>query len=135
MLKANINKYLSQLCEITNKVSIQEKIIDFFKDNPKPVDEQIHAFAEDEKIEHSEFEEIVYEILGSFLGEGKSKGFDGNYDSKELAMGIKVEMEHTTNPLLAEKIAHDHLAEFSDYYTRLAKMEKQAKQEGAENED
>ena len=38
-------------------------------------------------------------------------------------MGIKVEMEHTTNPLIAEKITKDHLAENPKYYTYLKEME------------
>lgn len=37
----------------------------------------------------------------------------------ELAVGIKVEMEHTDDPREAEKIARDHIAEKPDYYTRL----------------
>ncbi|HPM74243.1 MAG TPA: hypothetical protein PLA71_00810 [Saccharofermentans sp.] len=60
-----------------------------------------------------------------------------NVDPKELAMGIRVEMEHVTkgvNPqleeALAKKIAMDHLAEIPDYYTRLDKMEKEAEAEG-----
>lgn len=134
MLNKSVIKYLNKLYESESPKSIQEKIIDFFKNNPKPADKQVHAFAEREGIEHSQFEEIVYEMLGSFLGQGKSKDFKGSYDPKQIEMGIKVEMEHTTNPLIAEKISQDHLSEFSDYYTRLAIMEKQAKAEGAEND-
>jgi len=50
-------------------------------------------------------------------------------DPDELAMGIQVEYEHTVNKDLARKIAIDHLAEIPDYYTRLKKMEDQAKKE------
>lgn len=46
--------------------------------------------------------------------------------NRELAMGKKVEHEHTTNMSKAIEIAMDHLTEFPDYYTRLAKMEKEA---------
>lgn len=46
--------------------------------------------------------------------------------NKELAMGKKVEHEHTKNVAKAMEIAMDHLTEFPDYYTRLAKMEKEA---------
>ena len=42
---------------------------------------------------------------------------------KQLAKGIRVEMEHTQDMALAREIALDHLAEFPDYYTRLAKAE------------
>jgi len=47
-------------------------------------------------------------------------------DPEQLRMGIKVEMEHTDDPQIAEKIARDHLMEISDYYTRLIKMEEKA---------
>lgn len=46
-----------------------------------------------------------------------------DYDPDELAKGIKVEMEHTTNKEAAETIAKQHLAEVSDYYTRLEKID------------
>lgn len=51
------------------------------------------------------------------------------FDSKQLAMGIKVEHEHTDDAEIAEAIAKDHLAEIPDYYTRLLKMEREAKTE------
>ena len=57
----------------------------------------------------------------------RKKFTEADVDPNELAMGIKVEMEHTINPDVAKKIALDHLAEIPDYYTRLAKMEKEAK--------
>ena len=65
-----------------------------------------------------------------------------NVDEKELEMGIKVEMEHTTNKEIAKRIALDHLTEISNYYTLLAEMEDKAKEQktfntnikGAENE-
>jgi len=53
-------------------------------------------------------------------------GDDTTVDPEQLRIGIKVEMEHTDDPQIAEKIARDHLMEISDYYTRLIKMEKEA---------
>ena len=38
---------------------------------------------------------------------------------KELAMGDKVELEHTTDKLEAHKIAMEHIEEFADYYSKL----------------
>jgi hypothetical protein len=117
------------LQEISNKNLIQKKIIEFFKNNPKPSDDQIHEFAESENINKHKFEEIIYELLGSFFGQGRAKDFKGTYDPEQLKMGIEIEYEHTTNPLIAERIAKDHLSEpgLADYYTRLIKMEKEAK--------
>lgn len=58
------------------------------------------------------------------------------YDIEQFWMGLEVEFEHgsrdpvtdVTNddPLITGKIALAHLNEFPDYYTRLAKMEKEA---------
>ena len=50
-------------------------------------------------------------------------------NQKQLKMGIKVEMEHTSSPKVAKKIAMDHLKEFAGkpYYTELKKMEKKLK--------
>ena len=51
------------------------------------------------------------------------------YDLPQLLMGIKVELEHTTDRMRALEISMDHLEEFPDYYTRLEKMEEQAEKE------
>jgi hypothetical protein len=59
---------------------------------------------------------------------------DEDYDPKELAMGIKIEKEHTSDEKVAAKICRDHLDEFPDYYTRLEKLEKKAKQDKAGDE-
>lgn len=58
------------------------------------------------------------------LSEGR---YSTEFNQKQLKMGIKVEMEHTKDKKIAKMIALDHLAEIPDYYTRLAKMEKEAK--------
>jgi len=40
-------------------------------------------------------------------------------DPKQLAMGIKVELEHTKNRKIATEIALDHLSEDPRYYSKL----------------
>lgn len=105
---------------------LQNSIIHWFTKNPKPSDGEVHEFAKELNVDPHEFEQHIYMILGDILTEGRSKGFTGSYDSKQIEMGIKVEMEHTTIPLIAEKISKDHLAEIPDYYDRLAKMEGEA---------
>ena len=59
------------------------------------------------------------------------------FDLEQFRAGLGVELEHGTanprtnvtkdDPLKTGKIALAHLTEFPDYYTRLAKMEKEAK--------
>jgi len=46
------------------------------------------------------------------------------YNPKEVKIGIKVEMEHTKSPKVAERIAKDHLREHPKYYTHFVKWEK-----------
>lgn len=48
---------------------------------------------------------------------------ESDFDKKELAKGIRTEMEHTDDPQIAKEIAMDHLTEDPKYYTKLAKME------------
>jgi len=72
--------------------------------------------------------------LDEFFNQGRAaeKGVtEDEVDAEQLAMGIKVEAEHTDNEEVAKKIALDHLAEIPDYYTRLKKMEDDAKAEVA----
>lgn len=59
---------------------------------------------------------------------------ESDFDPKQLAMGIEVETEHTKDRGLAKEIAMDHLTEIPDYYTRLKKMEDEAKRK-EEGED
>lgn len=71
-------------------------------------------------------------ILKSFVNAGRFAEGDkkiSDFNPDEIAMGIKVEYEHTNSKVIALKIALDHLAEIPDYYTRLAKMESDAKRE------
>lgn len=45
----------------------------------------------------------------------------GHLDTEQLAVGTKVEMEHTRDPAVAEEIAADHLTEDPNYYRKLQK--------------
>lgn len=53
----------------------------------------------------------------------KKHGVSVNQIQKQLAKGIKVEKEHTSDDSTAREIALDHLSEFPDYYDRLDKVE------------
>jgi len=110
----------------TKSDELQNKIIKWFMANPYPKDNQIAKLADEMGMKEPELENVIYAVLSSVLSEGKSKDFKGTYDPEQSKMGIEVEKEHTTNPLIAEKIAWDHLAEIPDYYTRLKKMESEA---------
>jgi hypothetical protein len=61
------------------------------------------------------------------------------FDVEQFRQGLDVELEHGrhdpatdvtgNDPVLTGKIALAHLNEFADYYTRLEKMEREAKEE------
>lgn len=71
--------------------------------------------------------------IGELLGVDWSK-----FDVEQFRMGLDVELEHGISDLqtnvtqddeiITGKIALAHLNEFPDYYTRLQKMEKDAKE-------
>ena len=60
------------------------------------------------------------------------------FDVDQFRMGLEVELEHGTihsetnvsddDPIITGKIVLAHLREFADYYSRLQKMEKEAKE-------
>jgi hypothetical protein len=61
---------------------------------------------------------------GTMIGR-KANGLpDSVFDKRQLAIGIKIEMEHTTSKRVAKAIAKDHLFESPNYYRELVKMEK-----------
>lgn len=70
---------------------------------------------------------------------GEELGIDwSKFDVEQFRMGMDVELEHGTvdshtnvtndDSLMTGKIALAHLNEFSDYYTRLEKMEIEAEE-------
>lgn len=74
---------------------------------------------------------------------GEEIGIDWSsapFDPEQFRMGMDVELEHglqdlltnvtDSDPLVTGKIALAHLKEFPDYYTRLARMEEEAKRAG-----
>ena len=123
---------IDSLIKTAEDDSIKRKIMECFAKNENPPDTKIHKMAEKLGIEPDKLEEAIYKLLSSFLSQGKSKDYTGEYDPEELRMGIEVEMEHTNDRDIAERIARDHLAEFKNYYTALKKMEEGLKNQSFE---
>jgi hypothetical protein len=118
------------------KTKMMSDIIDFFKKNPNPKDVEYHKWAEKKGYKPDEVETSAYVLATRFVkfltgGRANKKGkTEKDLDAKQIQMGIKVEYEHLDNEdevsaLIAKRIAMDHLAESSTYYTALAKMEKE----------
>jgi len=75
---------------------------------------------------------------------GEEIGIDWDsapFDVEQFRSGMEVELEHGTHdsatnvtgddPIVTGKIALAHLNEFADYYTRLERMEEEAKRDWA----
>jgi len=118
------------------------KIRQFVKSNPHLSDDEFHAFSERlgvnphfaEAEVYSMAHELSKKAAADMIPGGKAdKKSSSDFSPKQMAMGQKVEMEHTNDPAKAREIARDHLEEFGDYYTRLDKMESEAEKakEGA----
>ncbi len=87
--------------------------------------------------------DMVFEILTDELKHSHKYDYilylnlENKFDIEQFRMGLDVELEHgrrspltnvtNDNPILTGKIALAHLREFPDYYTRLKKLEKEAK--------
>jgi hypothetical protein len=77
------------------------------------------------------------------IGEALSVDWS-KFDVEQFRMGLNVELEHgisdlqtnvtNDNEMITGKIALAHLNEFPDYYTRLEKMEKEAKESHNKNQ-
>lgn len=67
--------------------------------------------------------EITEHLHRYGLPNGRAKGrHPSEFDPVHLRRGIQVEMEHTRDPKIAERIAMDHLVEDPLYYVKLAKI-------------
>jgi hypothetical protein len=103
-----------------------EALIGLFSSNSVIEDHKdFHGLADELGIEPSVLEEKTYALLQSFFSQGRymKEGQEKNFDPDEISMGDKVELEHTDNPVIARRIALDHLTELPDYYTRLKDAE------------
>ena len=117
------------------------KIQDFLRSNSNLSDDEFHAFVEDMGVNPHFAEPIAYEMAHKSKSASKDIISGGKADSKpagdfspsQMAMRKKVEMEHSNSPALAKEISRDHLEEFPDYYSRLKKMEDEAKKEKKAN--
>lgn len=126
--KNSFMKSYSDMCKFARNVELQESLMSLLQESPNPDISKINQWVDKENVDLSELTEEAFEMLGDVLGKGKSverPEDQKNYPQDQLDKGIKVEMEHTDNPLISEKITEDHLSEQLDeekeptYYTDL----------------
>lgn len=75
--------------------------------------------------------ELICEFVGCILDASHNDVLPGGVgdstdvsevDQSELALGLRHEMEHTNDPVIAREIAIDHLTEDPLYYTNLQRF-------------
>ena len=98
------------------------------KQKPMPDNKfkQIDEFDEYTDTEHNdwdvsyrEFYEHITEDVDSLVGGVGDVTAPSNVNTKELSIGVQVEMEHTNDEKIATEIAMDHLTEDPQYYSKL----------------
>lgn len=101
-----------------------DALISLFRDKDV-TSAEIHDLAKKHNVDIKKLEDVAFKKLSALLrGVGKHKDVpDEKFDPEQLAMGVKVEQEHTNDPYIAKIIAKDHLMELPDYYSRLKNME------------
>lgn len=108
-------------------------IIDFLSMHPEADYRALSQFVKSKGIDFYDMDFALTVLAKSYVGfvyGGKFADSDlsvSDIDSAELSRGEEIETEHTSNKFIARRIALDHLVEIKDYYTRLDKMESEAK--------
>lgn len=101
----DIKKHANDICEL----NIFADLVPEYNSNEERWDKISNWGMEQIKsCDYALIEGYAYGLLSEFFHAGRSLNYTGNYDSDQIEMGIKVEMEHTTDPLIAERIAKDH---------------------------
>jgi len=90
-------------------------------DNPKGFSQKAHCQGRKKKLKEQ------FKPFKTPEQIAKKHRLEVSFIEKQLQMGEPIEHEHTKNHKLAREIALQHLDEIPDYYTRLKKMEADAK--------
>jgi hypothetical protein len=105
----------------------RKKIRDYVRSKKGLSDKKFHEHSRRLGVKNDRAEEVAYAEARALHG-GKAEEPGAKKPSpQQMAMGARVEREHTHKPAVAREIASDHLAEIPDYYSRLKKMEAEAK--------
>lgn len=108
----------------SNKQKQYETLLTVFRKDTNVTHQDVKKLSKTLNIPEEEMQLKIYDVLGDLLRNiGKHNNVpDSKFDKKQLELGIKEEMEHTKDPLVAKMIAKDHLFQDTEYYTKLLKM-------------
>jgi hypothetical protein len=107
-----------------NKGNLDKHIADWANDNADTMEKYKSPYATAgraaSKFYSGQFGKQAKESLIGGKADGKPTS---DFPADQVAMGKKVEREHTNNPGIAEEIVADHLSEDKKYYSHLKEME------------
>jgi len=114
--------------ESKGETPTEEQVIKFLQKHPSPKDKVFHEWAEENGFNVHKAEAIAYKIISDLVSKGRSKGqHPPGIATADVAKGVKIEEEHTSNKTIQRKITDDHNTELKHYYDPkkgLPKMEK-----------
>ena len=126
MKKSELKKLIREIIEIVAEGAKEETLALLKSYNGKSIpDDKIHAIADKYNMSPHELESYIYSLASAHVSEDSILGGKGDktdpssVDANELAVGKKVEREHTDSDERAEEIALDHLTENPKYYSEL----------------
>lgn len=137
---------------LTNKYGSKERLFELMKGVNKPTinednsfdgdadifDKKNYAREEGDDFSDQDVAELDAEksIEGEKLVGGNGDGeTEQSFDIEQIKKGLKVELEHTEDPLIALEIVYDHLTESETYYDELEKMEANFRDEDKKSDD
>ena len=94
-----------------NKIAKMKKLNEF--------DKWTDTDHNDWDVSYKEFYEHLTEEVNTLTGGIGDITAPSNVNTKELSIGVQVEMEHTNDEKIATEIAMDHLTEDPEYYSKL----------------
>ena len=135
------NKYgskerLFELMKGVNKTTINED--NSFDGDVDIFDKKNYAREEDDDFSDQDVADLDSEksIDGEKLVGGNGDGeTEQSFDIEQIKKGLKVELEHTDDQLIALEIVYDHLTESGTYYDELEKMEANFRDEDKKSDD
>ena len=111
----------NQLKDMSNKTLEKFLETDFsFDELMKFIEEHPESELQKEKVVRLLHSFIKFFNEGQYQSWKKKTGKDDKvFNEKELEDGVQVELEHTSDSMIANKIAKDHLTEDPKYYSKL----------------
>ena len=107
--------------------SIEDKVIKFFKSNPAPSDDEVHAFAEDNDMEPDDLEEIIYKLAGKQVAEDGGAATGGSVNGMGAVVLANGDAEGSGDVPTSTKKKKKKVRKFSEIIDEMEEEEEEKK--------